>query len=145
MHLSASGLSLLKSFEGCRLKAYQDQRGVWTIGWGFTKDVRPNEEISQGYADALLEVTINFIERQVEELLATTPTQNEFDAFICLAYNIGIKAFKYSTLLKIYNMGLIKETADEFLRWNKILGIEVPGLTRRRVAEREMFLYGDRN
>jgi lysozyme len=140
MQINKAGLTLIKQFEGCRLTAYKDQVGRETIGWGHTGDVTPNEVITQDRADSLLEEDLVNFEMGVEDQLERTPTQNQFAAMVSFAYNLGLGNFMKSTLLTKFNEGDILGAADQFLRWNRAGGVEDPGLTRRREAERELFL-----
>lgn len=140
MCVSANGLNILKSFESCRLEAYQDAKGLWTIGYGHTDDVHPGELLSQAAADELLQSDLKRLETQILSVLITQPTQNQFDAMISLSYNIGFYAFKKSTLLKLFNMNDMIGAGEEFLKWVKISGKNCAGLARRREAERKLFL-----
>jgi lysozyme len=140
MHISVNGLNLLKSFESCRLEAYKDVKGLWTIGYGHTNDVHEGEIVSQAAADALLEMDLRRLETQVLAVLHKSPTQNQFDAMICLSYNIGFYAFKSSGLLQLFNFGDIEGAAKEFLKWDNVAHKECAGLLRRRQAEQKLFL-----
>lgn len=148
MQTSDKGIALIKGFEGCRLTAYPDPGtggAPWTIGYGWTlpvdgKPVRPGMTIDQSTADRLLKTGLVSYENDVLKLVKVKLTQNQFDALVSFAYNVGSRALSTSTLLKKLNSGDIKGAADEFLRWNKAGGKEMPGLTKRRKAEREVFL-----
>ncbi|MGR7164434.1 lysozyme [Klebsiella aerogenes] len=148
MQTSDEGIALIKGFEGCRLTAYPDPGtgGVpWTIGYGWTlpvdgKPVRPGMTIDQATADRLLKTGLVSYEKDVLKIVKVKLTQGQFDALVSLAYNIGSRALSTSTLLKKLNDGDIKGAADEFLRWNKAGGKFLNGLTRRREAERALFL-----
>lgn len=145
MKLSKVGIDLIKSFEGCYLKAYKCPAGVWTIGWGTTEPidgVKPHEGmvITQKQADELLIKNLNGYENAVNEHVTYSINQNQFDALVSFAYNCGNGALKTSTLLKKLNAGDVHGAANEFLRWNKANGKVLSGLTRRREAERKLFL-----
>ena len=145
MKLSKVGIDLIKSFEGCYLKAYKCPAGVWTIGWGTTEPidgVKPHEGmvITQKQADELLIKNLNGYENAVNEYVTYSINQNQFDALVSFAYNCGNGALKTSTLLKKLNAGDVHGAANEFLRWNKANGKVLSGLTRRREAERKLFL-----
>lgn len=141
MRINDAGLKLLKEFEGCKLEAYQDLVGVWTIGYGHTgEDVSPYWQITQEEADELLRKDLEKFERGVEKLLKVPVTSNEFSALVCFAYNVGLGNLKQSTLLNCINLHNKRQAPNEFLRWNKAGGIPVKGLTRRREAERLLFL-----
>ena len=148
MQTSDEGIALIKGFEGCRLTAYPDPGTggfPWTIGYGWTlpvdgKPVRPGMTIDQATADRLLKTGLVSYENDVLKIVKVKLTQGQFDALVSLAYNIGSRALSTSTLLKKLNAGDIKGAADEFLRWNKAGGKVLNGLTRRREAERALFL-----
>ncbi|HDU5651462.1 TPA: lysozyme [Klebsiella aerogenes] len=148
MQTSDEGIALIKDFEGCRLTAYPDPGtggAPWTIGYGWTlpvdgKPVRPGMTIDQATADRLLKTGLVSYENDVLKIVKVKLTQGQFDALVSLAYNIGSRALSTSTLLKKLNDGDIKGAADEFLRWNKAGGKVLNGLTRRREAERALFL-----
>ncbi|WP_335952328.1 lysozyme [Acinetobacter pittii] len=145
MKISNSGINLIKSFEGLRLKAYDDGVGVWTIGTGTT--VYPNGvKVKQGdtctpeQAKAYFKHDLAKFEKTVNESVTVPLNQNQFDALVSLTYNIGAGALKNSTLLKLLNKGDYKGAADQFLVWNKAGGKVMKGLVRRREAERALFL-----
>ena len=140
--ISPAGASLIKQFEGLRLTAYQDSVSVWTIGWGHTgSDVTPYMKITESQAEELLLKDLVRFEKGVNELVKVHINQNEFDALVSFSFNLGVGALAESTLLKKLNAGDPKvEVGDEFLRWVKAGGETLPGLVRRREAERALFL-----
>ena len=140
--ISPVGASLIKSFEGLRLTAYQDSVSVWTIGWGHTgSDVTPYMKITEKEAEDLLMKDLVRFEKGVNDLVKVHINQNEFDALVSFSFNLGVGALAESTLLKKLNAGDPKEeVADEFLKWVKAGGITLTGLVRRREAERDLFL-----
>lgn len=148
MQTSPEGIALIKGFEGCCLTAYPDPGtggAPWTIGYGWTypvdgKPIKPGMKIDQATADRLLKTGLVSYENDVLKLVKVKLSQNQFDALVSFAYNVGSRALSTSTLLKKLNAGDIKGAADEFLRWNKAGGKEMPGLTKRRKAERDVFL-----
>jgi lysozyme len=142
--INIAGLSLIKQFEGLRLQAYQDVVGIWTIGYGHTgPEVKQGQTITQDQAEALLKKDIAGTQASLDSLCKGKGlTTNQFSAMVVLAFNIGVGAFRRSTLLKKLLAGDEKGAADEFMRWNKAGGAEVKGLTRRRSAERDLFLVG---
>lgn len=144
MKTNSAGLALIKQFEGCKLKSYQDIVGIWTIGYGHTgDDVTPGQKIDQETADSLLAADLSQFEDGVSGCLTTKQggvTDNQFSALVCFAYNVGLGNLKSSTLLKKLLVGDTTGAANEFLRWNKAGGKEVAGLTRRRAAERALFM-----
>ena len=136
-----AGIDLIKQFEGQRLTAYQDIVGVWTIGYGHTgPDVKPGLNITQQQAEQLLINDLARFARDVNDLVTVQINQNQFDALVSFAYNLGVGALQKSTLLRLLNAGSYQPAADEFPRWNRAGGNVVAGLTRRRAAERQLFL-----
>lgn len=135
-------LDLIKQFEKCKLEAYQDIRGIWTIGWGCTgPNICEGMTITQDQADQMLAERFNEFASEVQKCLTRPATDNQVCAFISLAYNIGIGEFKSSTLLKMFNNDFGDDAiAGEFLLWDHAAGKEVEGLLRRREAERALFL-----
>ncbi len=97
-------------------------------------------KIDDATADRLLRTGVVSFDQAVSKMLKVTVTQNQYDALVSLAYNIGTRALSTSTLMKKLNAGDVKGAADEFLRWNRSGGKVMPGLTNRRKAEREVFL-----
>lgn len=142
--LNECGLDLLKTFEGCRLRAYPDPGtggDPWTIGYGHTgPEVVPGLIWTQDQCDRELVYDVERFCEAVEEALTVDVSENEFAAMVCLAFNIGASAFRKSTLLRQVNEGRMAEAADQFLRWNRAGGRVMEGLTRRRTAERALFL-----
>jgi GH24 family phage-related lysozyme (muramidase) len=145
MKISNVGINLISSFEDTRFKAYDDGVGVWTIGIGTT--VYPNGvKVEKGDTCTLEQAKAYFkhdlakFEKAVSDSVKVTLTQNQFDALVSLAYNIGSSAFKSSTLLKKLNKRDYPGAADQFPLWNKAKGKILNGLTRRRAAERALFL-----
>lgn len=154
MTMSPTGIALLKSFEGLRLKAYNDGVGVITIGYGTTRlpsgePVQVGMEINQSAADDFLKHDLQIFEQEVTRDTmdpslgeGRTPTQNQFDAMVCLCYNIGPGNFRQSSVLRRFLQGNFIYAGEAFLLWNKAGGKILPGLTRRREAERDLFLRG---
>jgi lysozyme len=140
MKVSQKGLDLLKKFEGVRLRAYQDVAGIWTIGYGHTRGVKPNSAISKETAEGFLSDDVRWAEDAVVTQVRVSLTQNEFDALVSLVFNIGASAFRNSTLRRQLNLGDKPGAAEQFLRWSHAGGKPVAGLAMRRGAERELFL-----
>ncbi|CAM8556988.1 lysozyme [Enterobacter hormaechei subsp. xiangfangensis] len=145
MQTSDKGVALIKQFEGCKLTAYQDSVGVWTIGYGWTqpvdgKPIRAGMTIKQETAERLLKTGLVSYESDVSRLVKVGLTQGQFDALVSFTYNLGARSLSTSTLLRKLNIGDYAGAADEFLRWNKAGGKVLNGLTRRREAERALFL-----
>lgn len=145
MQTSEKGIALIKQFEGCKLTAYQDSVGVWTIGYGWTqpvdgKPIRAGMTIKQETAERLLKTGLVSYESDVSRLVKVGLTQGQFDALVSFTYNLGARSLSTSTLLRKLNADDYAGAADEFLRWNKAGGKVLNGLTRRREAERALFL-----
>lgn len=146
MKTSKNGLSLIKSFEGFSSRPYLCPAGVWTIGYGSTRlaDGSPVTKstpiVSEEDATKLLEGTLEAYERAVDAAVDVSINQNQFDALVSLCYNIGAGNLSKSTLVRVLNLGNSIKAADEFLRWNKVKGKPIKGLTIRREAERKLFL-----
>ena len=141
---SKAGINLIKFFEGLRTTAYLDSVGVPTIGYGHTKGVKLGMMITETKAEELLKKDLEYFEKKVEQLVKAHLAQNEFDALVSFTFNLGEGNLAKSTLLKklndLDNPRPMTEIADEFLKWNKAGGKVLHGLTKRRIAEREMFL-----
>ncbi|HDV8211905.1 TPA: lysozyme [Enterobacter hormaechei] len=145
MQTSEKGIALIKELEGCKLTAYRDSVGVWTIGYGWTqpvdgKPIRSGMTIKQETAERLLKTGLVSYESDVSRLVKVGLTQGQFDALVSFTYNLGARSLSTSTLLRKLNAGDYAGAADEFLRWNKAGGKVLNGLTRRREAERALFL-----
>lgn len=145
----AKGLALLKGFERLRLVAYLPTvNDVWTIGYGHTKGVKPGDRCSVEQAEAWLLEDLAWAEDAVNELVTVPLTQNQFDALVSFAFNVGpdidadtiAEGLGDSTLLRKLNAGDYAGAAAEFPKWNKQAGVVLNGLVRRRAAERELFL-----
>ena len=141
MQINEAGIFLIKHFEGCKLTTYVDIAGINTIGYGHTgPEAYAGNTITQDAADRLLEEDLSKFSTGVERLITNRNlSANQFSAMVCFAYNIGLKNFKFSTLLRCVNKNNVLGAETEFLRWNKVKGIVVPGLVRRREAERILF------
>lgn len=129
------GLNLIKDFEKRKLTAYQDSGGVWTIGFGHTP-ANKGDAISYVEADELLKKDLEKFEK-VCDYIQVELNDNQFSALVCLAFNIGLNAVKNSTALRLINRH--EDPVEAWMRWNKVNGVVVPGLTRRRGAEIELW------
>lgn len=133
--------------EGCRLRAYRDVAGVWTIGWGETEGVTPIMVWTQEQADRQLCVRLREFDEGVHALLTRPATSYQFGAMVSLAYNIGLAAFARSSVLAAHNRGDFLSAARAFALWNKatINGRKqvVAGLTARRAREAALYLEGN--
>jgi lysozyme len=134
-------ITLIKRFEGCRLHAYRDIVGVWTIGWGETLGVGPGMVWTQDYADSRLRLRVkSFMLAVLKECPGLVLEQNKLAACTCLAYNIGMGGFRASSVKRLTNRKEWARAGQSFLLWNKAGGKVVNGLTRRRASERVRYL-----
>ena len=142
--ISPAGIELIKSFEGYRRRAAQVADGRWTIGYGHTKSAREGAEVSEADATALLLYDLMAVTSAVNDLTFTPLTQNQFDALVCFAFNVGVETFRKSTVLRRVNEGAMLQAACSFEMWRKAEfegeRIVVDALVRRRAAEKALFL-----
>ncbi|MGI0015145.1 MAG: lysozyme, partial [Nitrososphaera sp.] len=137
--VSDEGCRLIRNYEGLRLQAYKDPVGIWTIGYGSTIGVKEGMIITAAEAEGLLKQDLEHFERGVENSLRRPANQHQFDSLVSLAYNIGLTAFRQSTLLRKFNQGDTDGAAKEFLRWIRAGSRVLPGLVKRRAAEKAIF------
>ena len=146
MNISKKGIEFIKSFEGFKSYPYHDIGGIPTIGYGTTRmgalPVSMHQHpIDEAEATKILRQDIDATYGAVvDRYVKVDLTQNQFDALVSFTYNLGAHAFFESTLLREINKGNFKIASFEFVKWNHVHGKEVAGLTRRRKAERDMFL-----
>jgi len=143
MRVSPEGVAFIKQFEGLSLTSYQCQAAVWSVGYGTTgPDIGPDTKVTKEEAEILFASDLMEFEGAVRDSLKVTVNQNEFDALVSFAYNVGLGAFRSSTLLKLLNdRADDKIVASEFLRWIKVgNGKLSEGLKIRREKERQLFL-----
>lgn len=139
------GLDLVKHFEGLFLTAYKCPADVWTIGYGHTglthKDgtVYPGRKVTTKEAEALLQHDLTEFAKGVSEVVKVELNQDQFDAVVSFAFNVGLGNLKSSTLLRKLNAGDYAGAAGQFPQWNKAAGRVLSGLTRRRASERNLF------
>ena len=143
MKISQYGIDLIKHFEGCVLDAYKCPAGVWTIGYGHTKDVQPGDSWSEDHADHMLLVELEEYENYVNTAVNVPLSQNQFDALVSWVYNLGNGNLTSSTMLKVLNSGDYDGVPAQIKRWNKAGGKVLEGLNRRRQAEADMFVGED--
>lgn len=144
MHTSPSGVDLICDFEGKRLNAYDDGVGIWTIGFGTTVypngiKVKKGDTCTEAQAKAYMANDLKKFEATVNDAVKAPINQNQFDALVSLAYNIGSSAFKNSTLVKKLNAGDIHGAANQFDVWVNAGGKRMQGLSNRRKVEKELF------
>lgn len=140
MTINPKGLAIIQQFEGRSLTVYADIVGLKTVGWGHRTDAEVGTTISVEDADLLLHNDLVKFEQGVARIVDTSLTSNQFSALVCLAFNIGLNALEGSTLLKHANAEQWTQAADSFLSWCHAGKEVVPGLLRRRQAERALFL-----
>ena len=144
LQIGKKGLTLIQSFEGYRNKAYKCPAGVWTIGFGSTrvngKPITEGMKCTKAQATEWMKSDLDKFEDAVNDLVDVKITQNQFDAIVSFTNNCGVGSLQKSTLLKKVNAKDFLGAADEFLKWNKANGVVLKGLTRRRVAERKLFM-----
>ena len=143
MQVGKKGIELIKEFEGLRFKSYLCPAGVWTIGWGHTRTAKEGQVITIEQAEKLLIADLRDFESTVNAFVKVDLTQNQFDALVSFAFNVGSGAFRGSTLLKKLNSGDYQGASEEFPRWNKADGRVSIGLQKRREKERQLFLLKD--
>jgi lysozyme len=143
MNISAEGLSLIKKFEGCELKAYRCAANVLTIGYGSTKGVTEDMEITQEEAESLLQEEMHEYEGYINDMVKVPLEQHQFDAMVSWVFNLGSGNLSSSTLLKKLNNSEYDEVPAQIRRWNKAGGKVLDGLIRRREAEAKMFMNED--
>ena len=125
------------------LEAYLDAVDVWTIGYGHTKTAEPGMVITEAQAEELLREDLAEFEEAVTEAVEVSINSNQFSALVSFCFNLGAGSLFQSTLLKLLNQGDFQGAADQFPRWDKAGGQALEGLTRRRKAERALFLGQD--
>ena len=146
MKTSDKGVALIKQFEGFSAKPYLCPAGVPTIGYGATyypdgkKVTLRDKPVTEADATAMLRSMLVQYENGVSRYVQVPITQGQFDALVSFAYNLGLAALKGSTLLRLVNERNYVGAAAQFSRWNKAGGKVLPGLTRRREAERKLFV-----
>lgn len=145
MKASEDVKKFIKGQEGNKLEAYRCPAGVWTIGYGHTgADVRAGMKITQAEADRLFDQDLSVFERQLTDMIHANSIkglrQNQFDALLSFAYNLGLSRLRGSTLWRKIKADINDPTiADEFMRWVYAGGVRLRGLERRRAAEAEMW------
>ncbi len=144
MKVSPAGINLIKRFESLRLEAYLCPAGVPTIGWGHTAGVKPGQRITAQEAEAFLQEDIDQIEKDLERVITVPLTQGEYDALVSLCFNLKGGARRLPRiapkLVEKLNSGDRFGASIEFLDINRVNGEPMLGLTRRREAERALFV-----
>lgn len=144
--INKTGIDFIKSFEGLRLNPYLCSAGVPTIGYGSTSyenGVRVtlgDPDITQERAENLLMNTLSTYEKGVDDYTTDSINQQQFNALVSFAYNLGVKALKSSTLLKLVNLNPNNPLiVDEFNKWVNANGRKISGLVKRRSAESKLY------
>ncbi len=135
-----TGTDIIKQYEGCKLAAYLCPAGVATIGYGSTKGVKLGMVITMEQALSRLQEDINEAQAGIKKLVKVPLNENQLGALTSFVFNLGSGALAKSTLLKKLNTGDYQGAADEFSKWVNAGGKQLPGLVKRRAAERELFL-----
>lgn len=138
--INARGLDIIKKSEGLKLRAYKDTGGVWTIGYGHTRGVKPSDVCTRQQAERWLASDVGDAEDDIRNLVRVDLNDNQFSALVSFVFNIGGDQFRKSTLLKNLNAGDYDLAADEFLRWVYDNKKPQGGLETRRQMERALFL-----
>lgn len=144
MKTSDDGIALIQEFEGCVLHAYPDPAtggAPWTIGYGHTHGVTPDMTCDRAQALAWLREDLQWSEAAVNHLVNVPIGQPQFDALVSFVFNLGQGALAQSTLLRLLNAkASLEVVGPQFIRWTHgPNGAELPGLVRRRAAERALF------
>ena len=155
MRTSQKGIDLIKKYESLRLTAYKDPVGIWTIGYGHTGEVVDGMTITEEQADQFLDRDVRIAEMVLDRAVKVPLTQNQYDALISFIFNVGpgqkgvkdgfvvLKTGGPSTMLSLIISGDFAGAAEQFPRWSKAGGVVVPGLFKRRMDERSLFLEAD--
>jgi lysozyme len=139
-----AAVDLVKKYEGRKLTAYKCPAGIWTCGYGETgPDIKEGVVWTIWEAEDRLKSSLAKRGEIVDRLVKVPITDNQRASLVSFVYNVGERALKESTLLKLLNKGETEKAAEEFPRWNKANGRVLAGLTARRCAERDLFLKKD--
>lgn len=139
MNTSERGLSIIKKFEGFRADAYRCPAGIWTIGYGHTKGVKPGDKVTREEAEKLLREDVKIYEDGVRTYVKVPLNQNEFDALVSFCYNVGVVAFSKSSPVRFVNAGQRDKVGMGLGLWIKGGGKVLPGLVSRRALETDLF------
>jgi lysozyme len=145
MQVSDNCLKIIREFEGFKSKPYLCPAGIPTIGYGSTRYANgtavklTDPPITEGQADEIMHATLGQYVDAVSRYVTASINQNQFDALVDFAYNAGAQNLRTSTLLKLLNMGDYAGAAAQFDKWVNGGGKKLPGLVRRRAAERGLF------
>jgi lysozyme len=144
--INETNLDIIKASEGHRSSVYPDVTGIWIIGFGSCFDLRGSRigpdypDIIEEEGEGLLRRELHHVERAIDKLIKAEITDNMHAAIGSFAYNCGTAALQRSTFRQYINQGRYEDASDELPRWCRAGGKKIPGLLRRRYAERELFL-----
>lgn len=143
----AVAVALLVGVEGMSTKSYKDTGGVWTICYGYTHGVGPNEETTVDQCWRMLKSEATATAKAIEPYLPSTLNPNQFAALISFCYNVGVGNCRTSTLFAKINQGDMEGATKEFARWHYVKRLDCYvktnncyGIVKRRIAERELFV-----
>lgn len=139
MQPSQAAIDLIKAAEGLRLTAYRDSAGILTIGYGSTGGIKSGQTITREQAEEMLVDDLDEAADAVRKLVTVPLTQGQFDALVSFTFNLGAGRLRDSTLLRLLNQGKYGEAAAQFRFWVMAGGQTLPGLVKRRAAERALF------
>ena len=142
--LQDKNLNFIREVEGFKREAYQDEGGVWTIGYGHTRGVKEGDTVSTHKANMYLNTDLVIFEIQLQKLIRADLNPNQYLALLSFIYNIGATQFANSTVLKYVNEGKFELVPDELRKWNKVNNEVSLGLTRRREKEAKLFMNKSR-
>jgi len=134
-----NGIDIIKEFEGLRLTAYLCPSDVWTIGYGHTRTACEGMRITESQADVLLDEDLRLFERAVVRLVQVPLNENQFSALVSFTFNVGAGNLEKSKLLFLLNRGWYDQVPFQMRQWNHAKGEVLGGLTRRRVAESNLW------
>ena len=138
----ALAMNFIGHWEGCELKAYRCSAGVWTVGYGHTEGLKEGDTCTAEEAASWLVEDIESRQKALAHYVNKPVTEGQFIALTSLVFNVGVSNVLKSKLLRKLNAGDFEGAAEEFLDFDLANGKKVPGLTRRRKAENELFLEG---
>jgi len=145
-HINASGLAIIKKYEGWSPKPYRCPAARWTIGWGSTWDIDGNPvtskhpRINEEQGTALLRRELRHVEKAIGRLITAELNENMFSSLCSFTFNVGTGNLQRSTLRMKLNRGFYEDASEEFPKWRRANGKILKGLVRRRQSERELFL-----
>lgn len=140
MRCNEAGLQLIRRAEGLQLKAYRCPAGVMTIGYGHTRGVKEGDTITEEIAERMLIQDVTAMEEEMRGLITKQLNDNQWSACVSWFFNFGATKIRASRTLSLLNRGLFMEFAEALLTWDKGGGVVLKGLTKRRWAERALFL-----